>query len=109
MEYQLRHDTSFSLNQFGFMTGRSTMKAIFLIRSFMEKYRDMKKDLHMVFIDLEKAYNSVPRDVLWSVLEQKRVYIRYIQVLKDMYEGASTIVRIVGGDTRDFSISMGLY
>ncbi len=52
----------------------------------MEKYRDVKKDLYLVFIDLEKTYDSVPRYVLWGVLEQKRISIRYIQVLKDMYE-----------------------
>ncbi len=75
----------------------------------MEKYRDVNKDLHMVFIDLEKAYDNVPRNVLWNVLEQKMVSIRYIQVLKDMYEGATIIVRTVGGDTRDFSNSIGLH
>ncbi len=69
VEHRLRHDTSISLNQFGFMPGRSTMEAVFIIRSLMKKYRDVKKNLHMVFIDLEKAYDSILRDVLWKVLE----------------------------------------
>ncbi len=64
MEHRLRHDTSISPNQFGFMPGCSTIGAIFLIRSLMEKYRDVKKNLLMIFIDLERAYDSVPRDVL---------------------------------------------
>ncbi len=109
VEYRLCHDISISLNQFGFMPSRSTVQAIFLIRSLVEKYRYVKKDLHMVFIDLEKAYDSVPRDILWRVLEQKRASIRYIQVLKDMYEGATTIVYTVRGDTRDFLILVGLH
>jgi len=63
----------------------------------------------MIFINLEKAYDSILKDVLWRVLKLKKVSIRYIQMLKDMYEGATTIVRTVGGDIRDFPISVRLH
>ena len=80
-------------NQFGFMPGRSTMEAIFLIRQLMERYREQKKDLHMVFIDLEKAYDKVPRNVMWWALEKHKVPTKYITLIKDMYKNAMTFVR----------------
>jgi len=36
-------------------------------------YRDREIDLHMVFIDLKKAYDRIPREMLWKCLEKKGV------------------------------------
>jgi hypothetical protein len=52
IKHRLRGITHITMNQFGFMPGRSTMEAIFLIRQVIERYKEQKKDMHMVFIDL---------------------------------------------------------
>jgi len=75
------------------MPDTSTIEAIHLIRRLIELYRDKKKDLHLVFIDLDKAYNKVSCEVLWECLEKKGVSLAYIKVLKDMYKGVKTSVR----------------
>ena len=75
----------------------------------MGLFRDRKVDLHMVFVDLEKAYDRVSREVLWRCLKKKRVSPVYIRVIKDMYEGGQTSVRTLGGVSNDFAISLGLH
>jgi hypothetical protein len=41
------------------------MEAIFFIRQLMERCTEQKKDMHMVFIDLKKTYDKVPRNIMW--------------------------------------------
>jgi hypothetical protein len=75
----------------------------------MERYREKKKDVHMVFIDLEKAYDKVPRNVMWWALEKHKVPTMCITLMKDMYKDVVTCVRTCGGDTSDFPMKIGLH
>ncbi|KAK3552159.1 hypothetical protein QTP86_003109 [Hemibagrus guttatus] len=75
----------------------------------MEKYRDGQKELHCVFVDLEKAYDTVPREELWYCMRKSGVAEKYVRVVQDMYERSRTVVRCAVGQTEEFNVEVGLH
>jgi hypothetical protein len=71
-----------------------------------EMVLEQKKELHMIFIDLEKAYDKVPRNVMWWALQKHKVSSKYIILIKDMYDNVVTSVRTSDGDTNNFPINI---
>nr|GEW86160.1 probable L-cysteine desulfhydrase, chloroplastic [Tanacetum cinerariifolium] len=53
----------------------------------MDKYRERQRDLNMAFLDLEKAYANVPRELFSRTLIKKGTLRRYLRVIRDMYQG----------------------
>ncbi|KAK3567026.1 hypothetical protein QTP86_008974 [Hemibagrus guttatus] len=95
--------------QYGFMPRKSTTDAIFALRILMQKYRDGQRELHCVFVDLEKAYDRVPREELWYCMRKSGVAEKYVRVVQDMYERSRTVVRCAVGQTEEFKVEVGLH
>lgn len=52
-------------NQFGFMSERSTMEDKYIVWMLIEGFREEKRYLCIIFIDLEKAYDKMSREIIW--------------------------------------------
>lgn len=109
MDQRLRDEVTIGRQQLGFMKGVGTMDGIFSLRQTMEKYREKQQVLHMVFIDLEKAYDRVPRDEVWQCLRERGVPEKYIRIVQESYNNATTRVRSVLGMTDSFRVKVGLH
>ena len=109
IEQRLRDIVSISDGQFGFKSGVGTTDAIFVIRTLCEKYREGNKPLDMVFVDLEKAYDTVLHEVLWRCMRKQNIPEGYVTLVQDMYEGATTRLKSKRGISEQFEVWIGLH
>ncbi|XP_063375027.1 uncharacterized protein LOC134662685 [Cydia amplana] len=75
----------------------------------MEKNRENKTDLHMIFIDLEKAFDRVPRKLIWQSLRAQNVPEWYVHLVMDMYKEVKTKVRSPAGTSEQFDVKVGVH
>ena len=109
IERRLRDIAPISEEQFGFAPGRGTTDAIFALRQMMEKYREVNRDLYMVFVDLEKAFDRVPREELWNSMRRKQMPEKYVNIVKDMYADSKTQIRCGAGTSEAFAVGVGVH
>ena len=91
------------------MPGKGSTDAMFALRMLMEKYREGQRELHCVFVDLQKACKRVPREELWYCMRKSGIVEKHVQLIQDMYEGSQTVMRCAEGTTESFKVKVGLH
>ena len=109
IEIRVRNKVKIDEMQFGFSAGKGTMDAMFIVRQLQEKYLGMKEELWMEFVALEKAFDRVPRDVLWWALKELGVEEWIIIVIQSMYVGSTTAVKFKNGESSQFGCIRGQF
>ena len=65
-----------------FSSDCSTTDQIFTLKQIFKKSWEYGEDLFACFVDLEKAYDRVPRDKLWKVLQEYGVNGQLLRAIK---------------------------
>jgi len=63
----------------------------------------------MALVDLKKAFDWVPREVVWWALWSLGVNEWLVSVVKSMYEDATIIMRVNGYDNKEFGVRVGVH
>lgn len=106
---RLQNTISIDEMQRGFVAGRSTMDAVFLVRQMQEQFLEKNRTLWMAFVDLEKAYDRVPRELVWWALRRKQVPETLIELIKTLYQTPKSIVKTAVGNTETFQVDVGVH
>jgi len=93
--------------QSGFQTGRSCSDNIFCMKQVIEKRNATNQETHLLFVDLTKAYDSVPISKVWEVLGESNIKNTLIKTPKNLY-GNRAKVKIGNKLSHSFNITKGL-
>lgn len=81
--------------QGGFRKDRGTMDNAMILTTLMERTRKTENSsLFVAFIDLRKAFDSVWREGLWKVLEEKTLGGKFLNIVKELYKGHKRKVKV---------------
>ena len=109
LDFYIREMVNIDEMQFAFVPGRGTTDAIFIVRQLQEKYIAANKRLYFAFVDLEKAFDRVPRKILWWALRSLGVEEWAVRVIQGMYSNARSRVRVNGQYSEEFSVEVGVH
>ena len=106
-----RKGTLTNLNemQFGFTPGKGTVKAIFIVRRMQEEYQKKDKKLYICFVDMEKAFNRVPRKVMEWAMRKKNLTEVIVRAVMSLYDDAKTRVRVGSAYSEEFEAKIGVH
>ena len=109
VEQLIRKQVRIDDMQFGFLPGKGTTDAIFIVRQLQEKHLAAGKPLYLAFVDLEKAFDRVPREVIWWAMRKLGVGEWLVRVVQAMYANVRSRVRVGDGYSEDFAVGVGVH
>ena len=95
--------------QAGFRKGRDTRDQMANICWFIEKARELQKNIYFCFVDYAKAFDCVDHNKLWKILKEMGIPDHLTCLLRNLYAGQETTVRTGHGTTDWFQIEKGVH
>ncbi|KAK3516029.1 hypothetical protein QTP70_001869 [Hemibagrus guttatus] len=94
--------------QCGFRPSRGKLDQLYTLHRVLEGLWEFAQPVHMCFVDLEKAFECVPRGILWEVLWEYGVRGPLLRAVRSLYNQSRSLVRIASCKSDLFPVHVGL-
>ena len=94
--------------QAGFRKNRGTWDHIFNLYTIIQKYREINANIHTCFIDSSKVFDCVNHEQMWQTLKEMNFNQKLINLIRSLYEGQQSAVRLECGTSEWFPVTKGV-
>lgn len=94
--------------QAGFRRGRSCIDQVNSLRIIVEQSRELNSQLNLLFVDFERAFDSLNREYMWTILSEYGVPRKIINIIKELYRGCTFRVLHRGNVGTSFTVGSGV-
>lgn len=94
--------------QGGFRPRRSTIDQIFILRHIFQKTWEFDKEMHVLFIDVKKAYESIHRKSLINILREYNFPQKLVKLIESCIIETFIKIRVGEAETDPISVNSGL-
>jgi hypothetical protein len=95
--------------QAGFRKDFRTTNNLYILQTLIKQSTHKCKKVHCCFVDFHKAFDTLPRDLLWQVLIDMGIVGRFMQCLQSMYSQDSVrVMHPIEGLSTRFSCGIGV-
>ena len=105
---RLRAEIPLSLEQGGFREGRSTLDQVESLDMLIKASRRSGKKVHLAFLDIKAAYDSVPRSVLWRRCEELEMDTLTLATLRSLFDHNSAQLIVSQKRSPPFALPAGV-
>lgn len=94
--------------QAGFRKDHRTTDQVFVLRTLIERTRADRVPLYACYVDFKKAYDTIPRDLLWDKLHRIGVHGPFLRAVQALYAEVPMCVQFASGMSPTFGSLLGV-
>ena len=92
----------------GFRKGRSCTDRTFCLKLLIEKRREFNLETHLLFIDYEKAFDNIQRQILFNILKSRHIPDTLLKAIVDIYTKNKILIKFNNKLSKSVEINKGV-